>query len=185
MAVSALIVGTIGGDVKVVSNITIALDSWSGVGVSDNLDVHTIGEVIWTLDSMANNVAVYKPSGVVRAPIADVGRCSFAFDPPSHAIDLTAAGPYTTEGHLTVDFNASPPTYRGYGFTYWAAKMTSSCGPPVPSIGGGPWFGGSGDPFGREATGVVTANGAQIDGSSTDTQNPPAKYTWSFTRQQP
>ena len=183
--VSARVQNAIGAKVVVASNITIVLDAWTGTATGINEFVTTTATVTWVLDSMAANVAVYKPSGVATATVADVGPCSFAFSPATHAIDLTAAAPYNTEGMLTVDYNATPATYHGYAFTNWAANMTSSCGPPVPSIGGGPWFGGSGNPFGREATGTVSPDGTTIQGSASDTQNPPATYTWKFTRQQP
>ena len=169
----------------VASNITIALDTWTGTSTGINDFVTTTAAVTWTLDSMVANVAVYKPSGTASSTVASVGGCSFAFDPPNHAIDLTAPAPYFTMGTLTIDFNSTPPTYHGYAFTSWFANLTSPCGPAVPNVGGGPWFGGSANTFGQEATGFVSADGVTIQGTSADTQVPPATYTWKFTRQQP
>lgn len=168
----------------VVSNITIALDTWTGTATGINEFVTTTAAVTWTLDSMVNNVAVYKPSGTASATVATVGPCTFAFDPPAHAIDTAAPPPYLTEGSLTIDFNSTPATYHGYAFTNWFANLTSPCAPPVANVGGGPWFGGSANPFGREATGFVAPDGVTIQGTAADTQTPPATYTWKFTRQQ-
>ncbi|HSV20952.1 MAG TPA: hypothetical protein VLR71_21245 [Casimicrobiaceae bacterium] len=178
-------VAQLGGSDLVVSNITIALDTWVGTATGINEFVTTVATVTWTLDSMVGNVAVYVPSGVASSTIAPIGPCaSYAFDPPSHAIDIATVPPYNTEGSLTIDFNSTPPTYHGFAFTNWQARMTSSCAGPIPSIGGGPWFGGSGNPFGREASGFVAPDGVTIQGSASDTQVPPATFTWRFTRQQ-
>ena len=155
---------------------------WIGTATGVNLDVVTTVSVTWALDHQIGTVAVYRPTGAANSVIT-TGGCpgGFSFDPPSHVVDPDTTPPYNTEGFLTIDYGSTPPTYHGYAFTNWEATLNCA-GMAVPNIGGGPWFGGSADPFGREAVGVLSADGLSIEGTGADTQMPPATFKWKFTR---
>src|SRR5205823_13817038 len=55
-----------------------------------------------------------------------------SFSPSIHAID-------PSEGSLTIDYNATPPTYHGYGTSIWGATLSCPGLGSAPSIAGGPW----------------------------------------------
>ncbi len=155
---------------------------WIGTATGANLDVVTTASVTWTLDHQVGAVATYKSSGTASS-VVTMGGCpgGFSFNPPSHDIDLSASAPYNTVAYLTIDYSSVPPTYRGYAFTSWEATLNCA-GLAVPNIGGGLWFGGSTGPFGQEAAGSLSVDGLTIEGTSADTQVPPATYNWKFIR---
>ncbi len=158
----------------VVSNITITEGSWSGTASGTNLDVTTTAHVVWTLESRVNNVAIYKGTGTATSTISGGVCAGGSFSPPTWPIDASIS-----VATLTIDFNATPPTYHGSAVTEWSAGLTC-LGMTAAAIGGGPWFGGGG--AGNEATGVVSPDGNTIQGSALDRLSPPTSFTWSFTR---
>jgi hypothetical protein len=122
--------------VTVVSNITIAGHRWEGTGIMVNPAYTATADVVWTLEQGQNGISTYVPNGTVT-------------------VDLPCVTPNTmpisqSDGFLTIDFNASPPTYEGFGVTVWVA----SCG-PYPVYVDGLWFAGRNQP-GNRARGTVT-----------------------------
>lgn len=120
VAVSARVDRGAKGKTLVVSNITIAEDSWTGTGSSVNGVIHTTANVTWTLESIDNKVAVYRPTGTVSIAIPPVV-CTVTVDPSSHTINPS------TDGQLIVDYNADPPTYYGSGGSFWPITLAEVC----------------------------------------------------------
>jgi hypothetical protein len=171
VAVSARVDYRSKGRTLVVSNITIADDSWTGTATAVNLYVTTTVDVTWTLDGMVNNVAVYSPTGTATVSNVVAPGCTARIDPSSHPLDLT-------DGKLTVDYNATPPTYHGLAITVWPATLTAlsgDCEGVIPSAGGGQWFGSDAG----EAVGVVGPDGVTIEGSDAGGF---VTFHWKFTR---
>jgi hypothetical protein len=163
----------------VVSNLTIADDSWTGTASGAN-GIETLSvDVTWTLERFADNVGVYVPSGTATMSNVVVPGCTAKWTPSTHALDAAS------DGTLTIDFNTTPPTYHGSGLTLWAAALSAvsgDCeGTTGPAVAGGPYFGGSSG-FGNEASGTVSADGSTIEGSGTDGNSPPYVFNWKFTR---
>ena len=149
--------------------INIVQDSWTGTGSSIAAPLSATAQVTWTLESMTNNVAVYRPTGTASAAVTG---CSI--NPSSGTINPS------TDGVLMVDYNVNPPAYRGTGLTQWPA--TWSCPPASPVSMGVPaaFFGGSRGTLGVEAEGLVSPDGLTIEGSDTNSQG--ATFNWRFTR---
>jgi hypothetical protein len=149
--------------------INIVQDSWTGTGSSIAAPLSATAQVTWTLESMTNNVAVYRPTGTASAAVTG---CSI--NPSSGTINPS------TDGVLMVDYNVNPPAYRGTGLTQWPA--TWSCPPGSPVSMGVPaaFFGGSRGTLGVEAEGLVSPDGLTIEGSDTNSQG--ATFNWRFTR---
>ena len=138
-------------------------------------------DVTWSLDSFVNNVATYRPYGTVTATISFVGCSNGRLVPSSHTLDPS------TDGMLTIDYNANPPTYHGAGLSTWATTLICDEGAiPAAYEGEVDYFGGSrgAAPLGVEAAGVVSPDGVTIEGTdsraigSVGVQN----FRWKFTR---
>ncbi len=173
VAVSArMSVRGIGGTTLVVSNITIAQDSWTGTSTSTFAPANVAAEIIWTLDRTVNNVSTYVPSGTVSVNGGIYDFCTV--NPASWVI---APG----DGMLIIDYNANPPTYYGGGTTSWAAGLTCPPAPgATPITVTGYYLGGNGGPTGTAAAGSVSNNGTTIEG--TDTVSGGNVFKWKFTR---
>ena len=176
VAVSARVrVTGLSGSDLVVSNITIAEDSWTGTSKSTSEAIDATAEVIWTRESIVGNVATYRPSGVVSVTVHGCAR----YDPSTGVIDPASGGV------LVVDFNTNPPTYHGSGLALWASILTFTCPnspPPISTFLPAAFFGGSKGTLGVEAAGEVSGNGTTISGTDTNTQGAPVTFTWNFTR---
>jgi hypothetical protein len=130
-------------------------------------------QVTWSLDEIVDNVSIYKPSGAVTADFN--GICTFS--PKISDIDPA------TSGSLAIDYNTSPPTYRGSGGTGWLTTLTCP-GPDgfsIPSAVTVMYFGGSaGEEFrARQAVGEVSPDGITIEGSGMEAGR---TINWKFTR---
>lgn len=159
----------------VVSNITIAEDSWTGTGKSTSVAIDASAEVIWTRESIVNNVATYRPSGVASVTVHGC----IVYTPSTGVIDPA------TGGVLVIDFNVNPPTYHGTGLAIWPTVQTDTCPnppPPVNTFVPAAFFGGSKGTLGVEAAGEVSGNGTTISG--TDNTQGAVTFTWKFTRNQ-
>ena len=178
VAVSARVrVQGISGLTLVVSNITIAEDSWIGRGKSTSEVFDATAEVIWTRESMVNNVATYRPSGVVSVAVHGC----LVYNPSTGVIDPLSGGV------LVVDFNANPPTHHGVGGAIWPTVATITCPNPPPPFNTflpTAFFGGRKGALGVEASGEVSGNGTTISGTDTNMQGAPVSSTWNFTRNQ-
>jgi len=176
VAVSARVLVTgLSGSQLVVSNITIAEDSWTGTGKSTSEAIDASAEVIWTRESMVDNLATYRPSGVASVTVHGC----LVYNPSSGVIDPSSGG------MLVVDFNANPPTYHGTGLALWPSVATVTCPnppPPFSTFVPAAFFGGSKGALGVEAVGAVTGNGTTISGTDTNTQGAAITFTWNFTR---
>ena len=165
----------IGGTTLVVSNITITEDSWTGTGKSTSEAIDASAEVIWTRERMVDNVATYRPSGVVSVTVHGC----LAYNPSSGVIDPSSGGV------LVVDFNVNPPTYHGTGLALWPTVATVTCPNPPPPFNTfvpAAFFGGSKGTLGVEAAGAVSGNGTTISGTDTNRQGAAVTFTWNFTR---
>lgn len=167
VAVSARIKPRVGTEL-VISNITIKDDIWQGTGSTRSLFYVSRAEVKWILESRVNNVAVYKPTGTVEVD----GLLGCTFDPPRGSINSETAG------KLTIDYNATPPTYHGSGGTL--VPSTVRC-PDLDGPRTVPWavffFGFGGSTGTEEADGIVSPVGAiagenNVNGSAN---------TWNYT----
>jgi hypothetical protein len=156
------------------SDITIvAVDSWSGTASSNAQGITATAQVTWVLQSMTNNVGLYRPTGTLSVVIPP---CSI--NPSSAAINPA------TDGFLSVDYNAKPATYHGTGGTSWVTTYTCPTGTFSLNVAGG-FFGGSKGQGGVEAQGEVTPDGMTIQGSDTNFSGSiPATFTWKFTHNQ-
>ena len=176
VAVSARVrVTGLSGSDLVVSNITIAEDSWTGTGKSTSEAIDASAEVIWTRESLVDNVATYRPSGVASVTVHGC----IVYNPSTGVIDPASGGV------LVVDFNANPPTYHGTGLALWPTVLTVTCPnppPPVSTFVPAAFFGGSKGMLGVEAVGTVSADGKTISGTDTNRQGAPVTFTWNFTR---
>ena len=176
VAVSARVrVTGLSGSDLVVSNITIAEDSWTGTGKSTSDAIDASAEVIWTRESMVDNVATYRPSGVASVTVHGC----IVYNPSTGVIDPSSGGV------LVVDFNANPPTYHGTGLALWPTVATVTCPNPPPPFNTfvpAAFFGGSKGILGVEAAGTVSNDGKTISGTDTNTQGAAVTFTWNFTR---
>lgn len=175
VAVSARVrVTGLSGSDLVVSNITIAEDSWTGTGKTTSDAFDATAEVVWTHESTVDNVATYRPSGVASVKVHGC----IVYTPSTGVIGPSA-------GVLVVDFNANPPTYHGTGVGIWPAVATFTCpDPPAPvnTFLPAAFFGGSKGILGVEAVGEVSGNGTTISGTDINTLGIPLTFTWNFTR---
>ncbi len=167
----------LGEKVLVTSSITITEDSWSGTTKSISPAQNVEADVTWSLDSTVNNVATYLPSGNVSVVLAGaLGEvCSVA----PRVFNISP-----TDGVLTIDYNATPPTYWAGGAVGWPGTLTCqvpggpSASNPAPITGF--YLGGRGGPTGTAAAGSLSNNGTTIEG--TDTVSGEAVFNWKFTR---
>jgi hypothetical protein len=139
----------------------------------------TTANVTWKLSTFVGNIAVYKPTGTVSATISFVGCSNGHLVPPSHAIDPSS------DGLLTIDYNANPPSYHGTGLSSWSATLVCDEGSIPGYEGQNDYFGGSkgAGPLGVDAAGVVSPDGVTIQGS--DSRNiggfGTQSFQWKFT----
>ena len=147
-----------------------ALVCWSGTGSMNSPITSYTAQVTWTLESTDNKVATYRPNGTVSVVVG--AGCSYN---PSSVTNLV--------GVLIVDYNANPPTYYGFAGTspYTVALICDGELVGYESTAA-PWFGGSGGPGGQAAAGVVSPDGATIEGS--DISGDGLIWNWKFTRNQ-
>ena len=147
-------------------------------GTPDIFETAT-ANVTWNVSSYLNNIAVYKPTGTVIATIALVGCTNGNLVPASHALDPSS------DGILTIDYNANPPAYHGTGLSSWSAILVCDEGSIPGYEGQVDYFGGSkgSGPLGVEAAGVVSPDGSTIQGS--DSRNigglGTQTFQWKFT----
>jgi hypothetical protein len=156
-----------GSQTLLVSNITIVGNSWTGTGSSTSAAINVTAQVTWTQESMTNNVAVYRPSGSASAVVAG---CTIS--PSSGTLN-------PSDGVLTVDFNASPPTYHGTGTTVWMATWTCPMIPPFQSGVAAAFFGGKNGTLQTEAQGTVSPDGLSIQGTDTSVDGM-VNFNWNF-----
>ena len=182
---AAATTGYVGEEVQFcVATVIDVADTWtgtaSGIFESANLGETTTAELTWRLASVSGNIAVYKPSGTVRATIdLRIPSCTGSrLDPPTHTLDPAV------DGTLTVNFNVNPPTFHGTGLSYWTANLVCNEGIFPGYEGQKDFFGGSGGAFGVEAAGTVSPDGTTIAGA--DTRSVVGAYSqtfqWKFTR---
>ena len=139
----------------------------------------TTAAVKWNLSSYVNNIAAYKPTGTVSATITFVGCTNGHLVPSSHSIDPSS------DGILTIDYNANPPAYHGTGLSSWSTTLVCDEGSIPGYEGQVDYFGGSkgSGPLGVEAAGVVSPDGVTIQGS--DSRNIGGlgmqTFQWKFT----
>ena len=183
---SAAAAGYVGEGVQFcVPAVTDIADSWTGTAMgtfsSSVITETSTAQVTWILDSVVNQVAVYRPTGNVSATISFVGCSNARLNPSTHALNAA------TDGTLTIDYNADPPTYHGAGLSSWPAALTCDEGTiPAPYEGEPDFFGGSRGTAGIEAAGTVTTNtsGSTIEGSDSRAISTLGQqtFTWKFTR---
>ncbi len=173
VAVSArVIVRGISGSDLVVSNITIAQDSWTGTATATSPAQTVNAEVIWTLDSTVNKVSTYSPSGTISVSGGIFVTCTV--NPANWVIE-------PGNGILTIDDNTNPPTYFGGGTSSWPASLTCPPNPQsFPTTVTGFYLGGGGGPTGLAAAGSVSGGGTTIEG--TDSVAGGVVFRWKFTR---
>lgn len=182
VAVSARVDRGSKGITLLVSNITIAQDSWTGTGSTEITTTSPFSrlsvkaEVVWTFERNDNNVVTYTPSGTATVTAFELDTCTMSpltglIDPSS---DLVVG-----HGELVVDYNASPPTYHGHGYTGWTATVTcpQPFAPPFiyPFALRALYFGGP-----PMAQGTVSADGTTIKGNDPGPLLTAAD--WTFTR---
>ena len=169
VAVSAQIIPRVGaGTQLVISNITIKDDVWQGTGSTRSFLYVSRSEVKWVLEGRVNNVAVYKPTGTVEVD----GLLGCTFDPPRGSINSE------TDGKLTIDYNAIPPTYHGFGGTL--VPSTVRCpdsGGPITLRWAVFFFGFSGSTGTEDADGIVSPGGAIAGATAVDG----IASTWNYT----
>lgn len=183
---SAAAAGYVGEGVQFcVVAVTDIADSWTGTAtgtfLSSAITETSTAQVTWILDSVVNRVAVYRPTGTVTATLSFVGCSNARLNPSTHT--LTSA----TDGTLTVDYNADPPTYHGDGLSTWPTALICDEGTvPAPYEGETDFFGGSRGALGIEAAGTVITNtsGTTIEGSDSRPIGTLGQqtFTWKFTR---
>jgi hypothetical protein len=147
------------------STITILGDKWTGTARSDTTAIHATAQVTWTLESMAHQVAVFRPNGSVSIIVPG---CSI--NPSSNTLNPA------TDGVLVVDFNPTPPTYSGDGSSLWLATVACTGFPSGTAPVGAAFFGGSKGIIGTEAQGTV--DGETINGEDTVEGG---TFNWIFT----
>jgi hypothetical protein len=169
VAVSARVDRGAQGKTLVVSNITIVEDTWKGTGSLTTDGASFAAQVTWTLDSEVNNIATYKPAGIVTATYC----CGCSINPPTVG---------NLVGVLIFDYNTNPPTYHGSAAAaaYQATITCEDGGTSDVLTTSAPWFGGNGGPFGGQAAGAVSADGTTIEG----TDSTIGTFVWKFTRDQ-
>ena len=189
VAVSARVDRSSRSPVRVASNITVTDDSWTGTATGTfataQIGENSSASVTWILSSSDNNIAVYRPTGTVVAAFTGLVGCVDipTLDPSSHTLNPA------TDGTLTIDYNATPPTYHGSGLSSWPATLTctdtSGNRGSIPGYEGEvDFFGGSGGAVGVEAAGKVSADGLTIEGSDARPVGGLGQQTfrWKFTR---
>lgn len=178
VAVSVKVRDLNGDTLLLVSNITVlGSDSWTGTASYANKQQQSEVQVTWVLLVRQDNIAQYTPTGVGTIAI-DEGQCKFA----------TTSGPLGGSGILIVDYNTSPPTYKGIAATgVWnvARTCTTSHGTETTIVPAGlPFFGGTKD-GGEAAAGTVRVplnpdEPMVIEDHDTDGQG--GVFVWRFTR---
>ncbi len=178
VAVSATVTGKGGRKTLLVSNITVVgADSWTGTASFRDRQHSAEVQVTWVLLVRDNNIAQYVASGTGTIA-SDEGQCKY----PATSGSLGGAG------ILVVDFNASPPTYKGIGATgVWNVTrtcVTSSGTETSIVLAGLPFFGGTKE-GGESAAGTVRVplkpdEPMTIEG--TDTDGTDGVFVWKFTR---
>jgi hypothetical protein len=153
----------------VVSNITIAEDSWTGTSTWTSAIYDTHADITWILKSTEANIANYEATGTATV----VNKTPCRYDPLHGVI----TGNYL--GELVIDYNADPPTYHGGGAAFW--PVVHSCPyplapPPQHVIMYAPFFGLTAD---GESVGVISADGSTMEGSQAGGG---LSIQWHFTR---
>ncbi|MCY7319243.1 MAG: hypothetical protein LH617_11055 [Ramlibacter sp.] len=173
VAVSAALDGP-NGRLLLVSNITVVgSDSWTGTASYKDRYNSAQVEVTWILLVRDNNIAQYIATGT-GTMASDNGQCSFP----------ATSGSIDSSGFLFVDYNTSPPTYRGSAKSGWPVTVTCPDSRKVQFIGL-PYFGGNSGTEGVEAAGAVVVplnpdQAMRIEGNDTDGTD--GVFTWKFTR---
>jgi hypothetical protein len=151
----------------VVSNITIAGHRWEGTATSRNPAYTTTANVVWTLENGANGISTYVPNGTVTV---EWPNCSLS--PAMMPISQS-------DGFLTIDFNADPPKYEGFGVTDWHATISCPSG-QAPIAVNALFFAGHFP--GDRAQGTVSVQpGGQMIIQDTDSIGP-LIFNWNFVR---
>jgi len=151
----------------------------SGTFTTAEIVESTTASVTWYMYSFVGNIAVYRPAGTVSATITFVGCTNGKLFPSSHLLDPS------TDGTLTIDYNANPPAYHGAGLSSWPTTLVCDEGSIPGYEGQNDYFGGSKGPgpLGVEAAGVINPDGVTIQGS--DSRNIGAlgvqTFQWKFT----
>jgi len=159
------------------------LPSWTGATtgtLESSVNFYTTTATVnWVLDKTVNNVATYLPTGSASFSLSFVGcGSSSRIDPATHVLNPAS------DGTLTIDFNANPPTWHGSGLSTWTSTLICDTGSTAGFEGQTDYFGGSHGIFGVEAAGTVSADGKTIEGSDSravgnlGVQN----FHWKFTR---
>ncbi|MFO1302474.1 MAG: hypothetical protein U1F54_02010 [Burkholderiales bacterium] len=159
------------------------LPSWTGTAIGtleSSVNFYTTTATVnWVLDKTVSNVATYVPTGSATFSLSFVG-CgnSSRIEPATHVLNPAS------DGVLTIDFNANPPTWHGTGLSTWTSTLICDTGSTAGFEGQTDYFGGSHGVLGVEAAGTVSADGKTIEGSdsraagSLGVQN----FRWKFTR---
>jgi hypothetical protein len=178
VAVSATVYGFNGAKTLLVSNITVVgEDSWTGTASFRDRQHSAEVQVTWVLLVRQDNIAQYSAVGVGTIA-SDEGQCKYP----------ATSGQMGGQGILVVDFNTSPPTYKGIGATgVWnvTRTCTNSGGVETTVVPAGlPFFGGTKE-GGESAAGVVRVplvpdEPMVIEG--TDTDGVDGVFVWRFTR---
>lgn len=179
VAVSARVDWGAKGAMLLVSNITVVGDdSWTGTASFKGTSSTASAEMTLTLVNRENNIAFYTSAGNTATGIGN-------FIPPTGTgcSYSGTSGPLAyLGGSLFVDFNNTPPTYRGSAIG-GLLGVTATCGPVTYEIPTAiPVWGGSKGPQGVEAAGSVTVSPdglMMIEGSDTNVQG---TFNWKFTR---
>ena len=157
---------TVTGKLKVQSSTVPCDGSFSGSADSTFGGYTMHAEVSYDIDDTRSTDAqgVYLPSGTV----------SFTADPSTGCVVTPGSQDIQpAEGQLVIDFTQDPPTYKVQGITVWVGTYTCNGG-SMQAGAGGIWLGDTSSPGGA-ATGTVTDNGTQIQGS-----NAPIGYTFAW-----
>ena len=179
VAVSACVNWGAKGAMLLVSNITVVGDdSWTGTASFKDRHNSAQAQVTWTLLVRDNNIAQYVASGAGTIA-SDDGQCSFP----------ATSGALAGSGILIVDYNTSPPTYRGLAATgVWLVTRTCrySSGTEIDVVPAGlPYFGGTKRSDRVEAGGSVAvplSPDAPMTIEGTDTDETDGVFNWKFTR---
>ncbi len=165
-----------GRSVKLVSNIEIWDEAWSGtmnamLGPSSaGTTLTTRANVSWTLDEAVSTATlkVYRGSGTLNTAITD-NNCTAGVLPNDQPLSAD-----TRLVALEVDESALPMTYKARLITFWEATVSGACPKGHGSVG--TRMAG----YGWEVQGHVNGDGLVIEGAATDQNG--AQIEWTFTR---